>query len=442
MAFAMLLAPVSDSPVYFAHEVEGIGDPNPFYEDGVYSVFYLKNEGRHPWWMSQSENLSRWSPPVEAVAVGARGTPDHWTGSGSVIADPAGGYRLYYTGHAPDRRPKEVVMEARSAHLRGPWRKQPTATFGGAPYYDALDFRDPFVFWNDEAKAWWMLMTTRRAGKAAIGLLTSPDLNRWSAVPPLYTETSPLNLEVPDLFTEGGDWFLLYSDQRDAARQVRYLRAAKSRGPYQYGPYDALDGRAFYAGKSAGSGEKRLLFGWLAHREGKRDDGALIWGGDMIVHAIRRTVDGQIAVALPESIAARFTKLRTKLSPDNLFIGELTRPTLISLTASRARDARISFDFHKSTKVAAQLMIDAASGHAQFRLGRGYQPVDIDFPRTVDGNYKFDLLVEPELGLAVLYINRFRALSFRYYRVGQTKSSIAVHSGSPQAIGTVSNHEK
>jgi hypothetical protein len=168
----------------------------------------------------------------------------------------------------------------------------------------------------------------------------------------------------------------------------------------------------------------------------------LIWGGDMIVHAIRRTVDGQIAVALPESIAVRFTKLRTKLSPDNLFIGELTRPTLISLTASRARDARISFDFHKSTKVAAQLMIDAASGHAQFGLGRSYQPIDIDFPRTVDGNYKFDLLVEPELGLAVLYINHFRALSFRYYRVGQTKSSIAVHSGSPQIIGTVSNYEK
>lgn len=437
-AFVVLLSPASDSPVYFAREVEGIGDPNPFYEDGVYSVFYLKNEGRHPWWMSQSQNLSRWSPPVETVAVGALGTPDHWTGSGSVIADPAGGYRLYYTGHAPDRRPKEVVMEARSAHLRGPWQKHALGTFGGSPYYDALDFRDPFVFWNDEAKAWWMLMTTRRQGRAAIGLLTSPDLNRWSAAPPLYTEESPLNLEVPDLFTEGGDWFLLYSDQRDAARQVRYLRAGNSRGPYRYGPYDSLDGRAFYAGKSAGTGNDRLLFGWLAHRKGKRDDGAFIWGGDMIVHAIRRTADGQIAVALPDSIAARFTETQTKLSPDNLLIGELKHPTLVSVAASQANDTRISFDFHGRGDNAAQLMIDTSSGNAKFRFGKVAETVDIDFPLDIEGKYRFELLIEPDQGLGILYINRFRALSFRYYAVGNTRSSIVLHSGPPRLIGTVS----
>lgn len=41
----------------------------------------------------------------------------------------------------------------------------------------------------------------------------------------LYSEASQLNLEVPDLFSEGGDWFLLYFDQRDNSRQVRYLTA-------------------------------------------------------------------------------------------------------------------------------------------------------------------------------------------------------------------------
>jgi hypothetical protein len=47
-----------DGAVYFAGEPEGIGDPNPYYENGVYSIFYLKNEGRHPWWMSQTSDLN------------------------------------------------------------------------------------------------------------------------------------------------------------------------------------------------------------------------------------------------------------------------------------------------------------------------------------------------------------------------------------------------
>ena len=93
----------------------------------------------------------------------------------------------------------------------------------------------------------------------------------------LYTEASQLNLEVPDLFSEGGDWFLLYSDQRDKSWQVRYLTATDSTGPHAYGPYDALDGRAFYAGKSAGMGKERLLFGWVAHKGLRKDAMSFVW---------------------------------------------------------------------------------------------------------------------------------------------------------------------
>ncbi|UYN98954.1 MAG: hypothetical protein KIT02_13585 [Devosia sp.] len=289
---AGLSAPALSAPLYFAGETVGVGDPNPYYEDGVYSVFYLRNSGRHPWWVSQTSSLAQWSAPQEAIPAGDAGTPDYWTGSGSVIADPAGGYRLYYTGHNPEARPKEVTMEARAPALGGPWTKVPAATFAGLPTYDEWDFRDPYVFWNEDEAAWWMLLTTRQAGDAAIGLYTSDDLGVWTPADPLYVEASPLNLEVPDLFSEGDYWFLLYSDQREEARQVRYLTAAQSGGPYAYGPYDALDGRAFYAGKSAGAGEQRLLFGWVAHKSLRKDAMSLVWGGDLVVHGLRRTADG------------------------------------------------------------------------------------------------------------------------------------------------------
>ncbi|OJX42565.1 MAG: hypothetical protein BGO80_13915 [Devosia sp. 63-57] len=433
-------ASVQAAPLYFAGETAGVGDPNPFYEDGTYSVFYLQNQGRHPWFMSQSSDLGEWSEPVEAVPVGEAGTPDYWTGSGSVIADPEGGYRLYYTGHDPEARPKEVTMEARAATLAGPWTKIPETTFAGLPTYDEWDFRDPFVFWNEDADAWWMLLTTRHDGKAAIGLYTSPDLGSWAAADPLYAEESPLNLEVPDLFNEGDDWFLLYSDQRDNARQVRYLTAATSVGPYAYGPYDALDGRGFYAGKSAGTGDERLLFGWVAHKNLRKDAMNLVWGGDLIMQALKRADDGALAVSLPEGVANQFDTARVTLSPENLEIG--TPETALRARAALAVEPGtrfgLSFTATNSGRVST-LEIDTARGEAAFLYNNDPSGAPrVAFPPSADGAYTLDLVIDPDLGLGVLYINDFRALSFRYYRVGATTVSLFADDGFATLDGTVS----
>ena len=47
-------------------------------------------------------------------------------------------------------------------------------------------------------------------------------------------------------------------------------------------------------------------------------------------------------------------------------------------------------------------------------------------------------MVDPELGLGVLYINDFRALSFRYYRVGATTISLFADGGFTALDGIVS----
>lgn len=428
------------APLYFAGEVAGVGDPNPFYEDGSYSVFYLQNQGRHPWFMSQTSDLREWSTPVEAVPVGEAGTPDFWTGSGSVIADPEGGYRLYYTGHNPEARPKEVTMEARAETLAGPWTKIPQTTFAGLPTYDEWDFRDPFVFWNAEAEAWWMLMTTRHAGQAAIGLYTSPDLGAWTAAEPLYTEDSPLNLEVPDLFAEDGDWFLIYSDQRDSSRQVRYLTAADSGGPYAYGPYDALDGRGFYAGKSAGTGEDRLLFGWVAHKNLRKDAMSFVWGGDLIMHALRRTDTGELAVSMPTQLGGQFDTERATLSTDQLEVGAPDTALRVRAVVNVSAGSRfgLAFTAANSGRVST-LELNTASGEAAFLYnGDPNGAPRVAFPPSADGAYTLDLVVDPELGLGVLYINDFRALSFRYYRVGASAISLFADNGFAALDGAVS----
>lgn len=441
---ATLPAPLPDpaasaAPVFFGLEAQGIGDPNPYFENGRYYVFYLRNEGRHPWRMSSSTDLANWSAPIEAVPVGQAGESDYWTGSGSIIADPAGGYRIFYTGHLPDGNPKEVVMSSRADALAGPWRKVATPRFAGPPDYDPSDFRDPFVFWNREAKAYWMLLATRRGRKAAIGLYSSPDLTRWTAAPPLYTEASPLNLEVPDLFAEGDNWYLLYSDQRDESRQVRYLTAAKSAGPYAYGPYDALDGRGFYAGKSAGTGKDRLLFGWVAHKRLGMDAMDFAWGGDLVAHALRRTKDGALAVSLPDGTARQFGTERAKLSPATVEIGAADKALLIHADARVKPGARFGIAFKPTHSGGTSIVeLDTAKGEAAFLYnGDPANAPRIAFPPNSEGRYTLDLVVDPEHGLGIAYINDFRALSFRYYRIGDTTLSLFADGGFATLGGSV-----
>ena len=418
------------SPVMFGLEAPGVGDPNPYFQNGRYYVFYLQDEGRHPWRMSSSSDLSAWSAPIEAVPAGSAGDADYWTGSGSVVADPAGGYRIFYTGHLPGGDPQETTMSARASSLDGPWRKVATPRFSGSATYDRADFRDPFVLRDDATGAYWMLLTSRNAGKAAIALYTSPDLEQWTPAAPLYTESSPLNLEVPALFREGSDWFLVFSDQRDASRQTRYLRATAARGPYAYGPYDALDGRGFYAGKPTGDGADRLLFGWVANRKDRRDDGEWEWGGDLVAHALSRAADGSLAVDIAAPLARQFAQVTSRLTVDAPAAAPLDRATRIVTDVSVRSKDQFGLRFTANGATTATIEIDTAAQEARAVVGgRTSDAPRVAFPASSDGRYHVDVVLDPVRGFGILYLNRYRALSFRYYGIGGTTPALYATKG-------------
>jgi sucrose-6-phosphate hydrolase SacC (GH32 family) len=427
-----------------------LGDPNPFYKDGTYYIYYLQNSGFHPWYLAKTDDLLTSSYPVEVLpASGDETKQDRWIGSGSVLQGQDGEHHLFYTGHNTSISPVEVVMHATAANKTlVDWTLQTANTFSGSAGYSDYDFRDPFVFWNEVAQKYWMLITSRYQSQAAIGLYTSDDLNSWAPAAPLYTEVSPLNLEVPDYFYIEQIPFIVYSDQHDNARQVKYLQ--------QFGDewvkpaYEALDGKAFYAARTAGSADERLLFGWVAHKNGRNNSGEPVWGGDLMVHQVHKLENGELVVALPE-------KLRTGLAtPVELALvsseGDVTdNVTSIDLAANArfnwaesalknrfsmhvtSSDAGASFGIHlrhAESGALAFINIDAANDRASFYLeGDAANPDNpvVSLPLNALDGIDMEVLLDPAAGVGAVYINNYRALSFRLY--GLKEYQVGVYSG-------------
>ncbi len=82
---------------------------------------------------------------------------------------------------------------------------------------------------------------------------------------------------------------------------------------------DTIDGRAFYAAKSAELGGRRIFAGWIASREGDVDDGAWQWAGTMSLLEARAAWDGSLAFSVPQEVIDTFDeRLDVGLAPTGL----------------------------------------------------------------------------------------------------------------------------
>jgi sucrose-6-phosphate hydrolase SacC (GH32 family) len=415
-----------------------MGDANPFYRDGEYYIYYLANAGFHDWQLVKTSDLLTGSFPVKALAAsGNESQKDQWLGSGSVLKDQSGKFHLFATAHNAKLNPVESVIHATASdNTLLHWDTKSGETFSGSNGYATGDFRDPLVFWNAAAQKYWMLITSRYQSKAAIGLYSSSDLSSWSAENPLYTEASPLNLEVADYFTLGQTPFVVYSDQRDASRQVKYL--GNQSNSWVKPAYDALDGKAYYAARTAGTDSERLLFGWVAHKLGRTDAGSPTWGGDLLVHQVKKTIDGELAVSLPQKLVTGLNKnVATEAvwsnnsvsgAISNLNLAANTQFTLapsalknrLSLTLTSANaDAVAGVQLRNPTSgksyfVKIDSLNNKASFYAEGDEANSNNP-SVNLPLDYTQGIKIDIYLDPIAGVGAVYMNDFRALSFRLY---------------------------
>lgn len=295
-------------------------DVIPFYEDGEYRLFYLKdyrdveNHGEGcPWHLLTTRNFVDFTDRGEVISRGTETDQDLYVFTGSVFKDN-GKYYIFYTGHNPHLRqrglPEQAVMLAESDDCYH-WKKVKDFIFFAPKEYEKHDFRDPFVYKDEKSGQYKMLL----AGRLRDGLpdrrgctlrATSQDLRHWTVEDKLfYSPHAYFTHECPDLFRIGDWWYLVFSEFTDKVC-TRYRMSKSPEGPWTTPVVDTFDNRSFYAAKTAGDGDKRYIFGWNPIRYGEKDYAPWQWGGTVVVHEIVQNPDGTLSVKCPDNVKKQY----------------------------------------------------------------------------------------------------------------------------------------
>jgi len=430
-----------------------LGDVIPFFWDGVYHAFYLKaplpplrDGARHtPYAHLASRDLAHWEELPLAIEPGPPGAPDSVSCFTGACIERDGTFYMFYTGFRGEGEPQTVCL-ARSADLVH-WEKDPRNPIieADARWYEPVDWRDPFPFWNEEAGEYWMLLAAREKSgpdnrRGCIALMTSPDLETWEVKPPFWSPRLYYTHECPDLFRWDDFWVLVYSTFSE--RNVTHYRLSKSLdGPWLAPENDTFDGRAFYAAKTAGDGDRRYVFGWNPTREDERDEGKWQWAGHLVAHELRELTADGFALGAPAAQDDLFSQacemqFRSAIGEWRVDRAVYTSEAIDGFAAcslGEMPDAAL-IEARGSAQAATRacgllLRCDAALEHyyqIRWEPGRGRAVID-RWPRPGDEPYMLERAIpgataEPlrlkifvEGTLLVVYINDALALNCRMY---------------------------
>lgn len=462
--------------IFYKPEDAWAADFIPYYKDGVFHLFYLKDwrnpeingEGT-PWYKITTTDFVNFEDHGEMLARGASNEHDLYVFTGSVI-EVDGIYHIFYTGHnhqfyteADPKNPGQAVMHAVSRDLEK-WEKIPEDTFfAPTDEYEVHDWRDPFVFYNEEAGEYYMLLSARKVCshkllRGCTAICASKDLKRWEIRAPLWEPHTYYAHECPDLFRIGDWWYHIFSEFSD--RHVTRYRMAKSlNGPWLSPKDDMFDGRAFYAAKTAGDGNRRFLFGWNPTKENENDKGCWQWGGSLIVHEIYQDEDGTLKVKIPNMVDKAFKDAETisfhsldevnnktekaalsSVSGTNIMLSDASLPDTykiettfkmnentnrfgLLLNYSEAEDGGYAYLFDNYKQ---KVMFEYWPNFPQYR----YNGICCERPISLKPDIEYKVKIIVENGICVLYFDNKVALGARMYDRTKGKLALMVSDGS------------
>lgn len=308
------------SPVLFQPETGWVGDVIPFERGGVFHLFYLHELRDSPkpgtaWNLVTTRDFVDFEDHGVAIAAGSEDEPDFNAYTGSVVNDGEVDH-IFYTGHNPHHlgpdgaTPVQLVMHAVSFEGLRDWQKRPEDTFGAGDGYEPSDWRDPFVFRPTPEGPWRMVLAARHdrgpvRRRGVLAQLVSDDLRTWRPAEPFWDPRRYVTHECPDVFRWGAWWYLVYSEFSENFT-TRYRMSSSPDGPWHVPVHDSVDGRAFYASKSVERNGRRFFCGWIASKEGSRDDGSYQWAGTMSVLEALQRPDGTLGFTIPRELRDSF----------------------------------------------------------------------------------------------------------------------------------------
>lgn len=305
---------MEDIQIFPTPDMNFVGDPMPYYEDGVFHIFYLADlrdgkVGYHPWALYETENFYEYEDKGEVIPYGEKlEDQDIALGTGSVIKDKDGVYHAFYTGHNDTYDPKEAVMHATSTD-RINWTKIPEDTLYAGEAYSENDFRDPYVLYAEKEQQYWMIVSTRNDKTGVLAKYTSKDLKTWEDAGIFFENDmgTDSNLECATLLEYSGKWYLSFSDQWPD-RQFHYRVSDKIDGPFEIPEQDVIDGNGFYAGRLETDGEHLYAFGWNGTKGSHMDSEDYDWGGNLVVHQLEQREQGALYPIVNQQIKEKMNQ--------------------------------------------------------------------------------------------------------------------------------------
>ena len=296
-------------------KADSTGDAIPFYHDNTYHIFSLTPPVgttvyparlRTAWNHTISTDLVNWKEMPVAIHPGEGDEPDAsgvWTGA---VIYGEGKYHAFYTGYNIQAEYQQTICRATSTDSIT-WEKDPKnpIILPLTSEYEPLDWRDPYVFYNEDESCYWMLISARInkgpvTRRGCVVLYRSPDLENWEHYGPIYEPWHTNCPECSEMYKIGDVWYLSYSRFSEFVNTI-YRTSYSPYGPWRTPRFDGIGGRRFYAAKSLENAEgRRFYFGWAHDRGEESDKGEWYWGGAFCIpHEVKQNPEGELDVFLP-----------------------------------------------------------------------------------------------------------------------------------------------
>jgi beta-fructofuranosidase len=445
-----------------------VGDPMPFYENGVFHIFYLFDARNslptfHPWYKTTTTDFATFSGNNEIIPTGTASDQDGALGTGSVFKKN-GIYYGFYTGHNGNLDPKEKIMLATSSDLKT-WTKLPSFLLQASNGYDRNEFRDPIIIEDITNHTYKMLIATRSEAsminnntvpwRAVLAQYSSTNLIDWTLEKPFYEDTSTFVTECPDVFTMGNYQYLIYSNIDD--RMVHYKFRVSISDLWITPNNSKLDGIAFYAGRTVFDGVNRYIMGWCPTKNNNSDTNNFDWAGSLVTHRLIQHPDGTLGVTITDGVNNKFitTKPLTSLKS----IGSTVNNASYILNASAVEKSYSLFDREtKAFKIKTRINVASSTEFGfgfgacstlnemysivfdlaknQIRLEKSIKNSSStitstlnQLPLTVPTNKQLDVTIVSENSVCVIYINDEIAFTSRIYKMNQNPWTIFANNG-------------